>query len=542
MKEMKRKSVGCYVRVSTISQDIDKFSINGQITQIKEYCQFHGYEVFDIYADRGVSGKTMNRPELQRMLKDAKEGKLDCVMIYKTSRLARNTSDLLTIVEGLHKQNVEFFSLSENMKFDSNSGKLLLQILASFSEFERNNIAEGAFMGQLRRSQEGYYQGNLPLAYDKIPDSKHELMINQHEANIVKYIFESYAKGHGYRKIANALNHKGYVTKKGNSFSISAVTYILSNPFYIGKIQFAKYKDWNDKRRKGLNDKPVIAEGKHTPIISQSLWDKVQARKKQVSEKPQVHGKGTNILTGLISCPQCSAPMAASNTTNTLKDGTKKRIRYYSCSNFRNKGSKVCSANSVRADVIEKYVMDQILEIVKSDKVLKQVVERVNQENQVDVAALNHDIAYKQQQFDEINTKLKNLIQTIEDNPDLTSALKPTIHQYETQLNDITNQINQLKQQQNQEKPSYDTKQIAALLQRIFQNIESMDKSQLKALYLTVIDRIDIRKDENHKKQFYVTLKLNNEIIKQLFNNTNLDEVLLSTSSLFLPQTLYFQI
>ncbi|CAC6975609.1 cassette chromosome recombinase CcrB [Staphylococcus aureus] len=542
MKEMKRKSVGCYVRVSTISQDIDKFSINGQITQIKEYCQFHGYDVFDIYADRGVSGKTMNRPELQRMLKDAKEGKLDCVMIYKTSRLARNTSDLLTIVEGLHKQNVEFFSLSENMKFDSNSGKLLLQILASFSEFERNNIAEGAFMGQLRRSQEGYYQGNLPLAYDKIPDSKHELMINQHEANIVKYIFESYAKGHGYRKIANALNHKGYVTKKGNPFSISAVTYILSNPFYIGKIQFAKYKDWNDKRRKGLNDKPVIAEGKHTPIISQDLWDKVQARKKQVSKKPQVHGKGTNLLTGIIFCEKCGAAYAASNTTNTLKDGTKKRIRYYSCSNFRNKGSKVCSANSVRADVIEKYVMDQILEIVKSDKVLKQVVERVNQENQVDVAALNHDIAYKQQQFDEINTKLKNLIQTIEDNPDLASTLKPTIHQYETQLNDITNQMNQLKQQQNQEKPSYDTKQIAALLQQIFQNVESMDKAQLKALYLTVIDRIDIRKDGNHKKQFYVTLKLNNEIIKQLFNDTPLDEVLLSTSSLFLPQTLFLQI
>ncbi|MFW2423502.1 cassette chromosome recombinase CcrB [Staphylococcus cohnii subsp. cohnii] len=542
MKEMKRKSVGCYVRVSTISQDIDKFSINGQITQIKEYCQFHGYEVFDIYADRGVSGKTMNRPELQRMLKDAKEGKLDCVMIYKTSRLARNTSDLLTIVEGLHKQNVEFFSLSENMKFDSNSGKLLLQILASFSEFERNNIAEGAYMGQLRRSQEGYYQGNLPLAYDKIPDNKHELMINQHEANIVKYIFESYAKGHGYRKIANALNHKGYVTKKGNPFSISAVTYILSNPFYIGKIQFAKYKDWNDKRRKGLNDKPVIAEGKHTPIISQELWDKVQTRKNQVSQKPQVHGKGTNLLTGIIFCEKCGAAYAASNTTNTLKDGTKKRIRYYSCSNFRNKGSKVCSANSVRADVIEKYVMDQILEIVKSDKVLKQVVERVNQENHVDVAALNHDIAYKQQQFDEINTKLKNLIQTIEDNPDLTSALKPTIHQYETQLNDITNQINQLKQQQNQEKPSYDTKQISIILRHIFQNIESMDKSQLKALYLTVIDHIDIRKDGNHKKQFYVTLKLNNEIIKQLFNNTPLDEVLLSTSSLFLPQTLFLKI
>ncbi|APC76048.1 TPA: recombinase family protein [Staphylococcus aureus] len=541
MDKMKKKLVGGYIRVSTERQ-VEGYSIEGQITQIEQYCQFNGYELVDIYADRGISGKSMNRPELQRMLNDAKNGKLDCVMVYKTNRLARNTSDLLTIVEELHRQNVEFFSLSERMEVKNSTGKLMLQTLASFSEFERNTILENIYNGQHQRALKGYYQGNLPLGYNNIPDNKKELMINQHEANIVKYIFESYAKGHGYRKIANALNHKGYVTKKGNPFSINSITYILVNPFYIGKIQFAKYKDWNEKRRKGLNDKPIIADGKHPPIISQELWDKVQSRKKQVSQKPQVHGKGTNLLTGIIHCPQCGAPMAASNTTNTLKDGTKKRIRYYSCSNFRNKGSKVCSANSVRADVIEKYVMDQILEIVKSDKVLKQVVERVNQDNQVDVAALNHDIAYKQQQFDEVNIKLKNLVQTIEDNPDLTSALKPTIHQYETKLNDITNQMNQLKQQQNQEKPSYDTKQIAALLQRIFQNIESMDKSQLKALYLTVIDRIDIRKDENHKKQFYVTLKLNNEIIKQLFNNNNLDEVLLSTSSLFLPQTLYFQI
>ncbi len=463
-------------------------------------------------------------------------------MVYNTTRLARNTSDLLNIVEELYEINVEFFSLTEKIEIASSTGKLMLQILASFAEFERNVIVENVFNGQRQRAIEGYYQGNLPLGYDKVPDSKKELMINQHEANIVKYIFESYAKGHGYRKIANALNHKGYVTKKGKPFSISSITYIISNPFYIGKIQFAKYRHWSDKRRKVLNEEPIIADGKHAPIIDRNLWDKVQFKRKESRKKPQVHGKGTNLLTGIVKCPKCGAAMAASNTTNTLKDGTKKRIRYYSCSNFRNKGSKVCSANSVRADVIEKYVMDQILEIVKSDKVLKQVVERVNQDSQIDMAALNHDIAYKQQQFDEINTKLKNLIQTIEDNPDLTSALKPTIHQYETQLNDITNQMNQLKQQQNQEKPSYDTKQIAALLQQIFQNVESMDKAQLKALYLTVIDRIDIRKDGNHKKQFYVTLKLNNEIIKQLFNDTPLDEVLLSTSSLFLPQTLFLQI
>ncbi|QRL36981.1 recombinase family protein [Staphylococcus epidermidis] len=543
MNEMKKKRIGGYIRVSTEKQ-VMGYSIEGQITQIEQYCQFNGYELVDIYADRGISGKSMNRPELQRMLNDAKNGKLDCVMVYKTNRLARNTSDLLTIVEELHRQNVEFFSLSERMEVKNSTGKLMLQILASFSEFERNTILENIYTGQRQRALEGYYQGNLPLGYNNIPDNKKELMINQHEANIVKYIFESYAKGHGYRKIANALNHKGYVTKKGNPFSISAVTYILSNPFYIGKIQFAKYKDWNDKRRKGLNDKPVIAEGKHTPIISQSLWDKVQARKRQVSEKPQVHGKGTNLLTGIVKCPspKCGAAMAASNTTNTLKDGTKKRIRYYSCSNFRNKGSKVCSANSVRADVLEKYVMDQILEIIKSKKVLKQLVEKVNERSQIDVSSLNHDIAYKQSQCEELKIKMHTLTKTIEDSPDLDSILKPTILNYQDELNQINNQIHQLEQDKQAGAPHYDADMIANILQIIFKDIDKLEKSQLKSLYLTVIDRIDIRKDEHHKKQFYVTLKLNNEIIKQLFNNHPLDEVLLSTSSLFLPQTLYLTI
>ena len=107
-------------------------------------------------------------------------------------------------------------------------------------------------------------------------------MINQHEANIVKYIFESYAKVMAIVKLPMHSIIK--VMSLRRVIHLVFVTYILSNPFYIGKIQFAKYKDWNDKRRKGLNDKPVIAEGKHTPIISQDLWDKVQARKKQVSK------------------------------------------------------------------------------------------------------------------------------------------------------------------------------------------------------------------------------------------------------------------
>lgn len=129
---MKKKRIGAYIRVSTERQ-VEGYSIDGQITQIEQFCHFDGYDLVDIYADRGISGKSMNRPALQRMLQDAKNGKLDCVIVYKINRLARNTSDLLTIVEELHRQNVEFFSLSERMEVKNSTGKLLLNILASFS-------------------------------------------------------------------------------------------------------------------------------------------------------------------------------------------------------------------------------------------------------------------------------------------------------------------------------------------------------------------------------------------------------------------------
>ena len=120
--------------------------------------------------------------------------------------------------------------------------------------------------------------------------------------------------------------------------------------------------------------------------------------------------------------------------------------------------------------------------------------------------------------------------------------MKPTILSYQDELNQINDQIHQLEQDKQAEAPHYDADMIANILQTVFKDINKLEKSQLKSLYLTVIDRIDIRKDEHHKKQFYVTLKLNNDIIKQLFNNHPLDEVLLSTSSLFLPQTLYITI
>lgn len=104
-----------------------------------------------------------------------------------------------------------------------------------------------------------------------------ELVVHEKEAEIVRTIFTMYSQGNGYKAIANYLNKFGYKTKKGNSFSLTAIKDILNNPVYIGKIRYNLRPNWSEKRRKGTNPNPLIVDGKHEAIIEQDLWDKVQS-------------------------------------------------------------------------------------------------------------------------------------------------------------------------------------------------------------------------------------------------------------------------
>lgn len=320
------KKAAIYARVSTVAQAEEGFSIDGQIALLKDVCIQNGYDIYNIYVDRGISGKNMDRPALLQMNEDARQGKFQVIAVFKANRLARNTSDLLKMVEEYQKNNIEFFSHSEKFDTTTAAGKLMLQIMASLGEYERSSLNEGVLLGQCKRANNGYYNGNKLLGYDKIPNDKKHLKVNESEAEIVRRIFNEYANGKGYRAIANGLNKDGFRTKKGNPFDIAGVKYILNNVFYIGQIKFQQYIGWNEKRRKGYNPNPIIAEGKHEPIIEKKLWYKVHRRMAEMSKNPQIHGKGTNVLTGLIRCSSCGHAHAAANSVNMVKGEKKKFV------------------------------------------------------------------------------------------------------------------------------------------------------------------------------------------------------------------------
>ena len=177
-----------YARVSTEEQATEGYSINAQKELLYEYANKNNIEIIEEYIDEGKSGKSIEgRPEMKRLLRDAKDENFNAVIIYKLDRLSRKTKDALEIAEKLDFHNVQIISYSENIDTTTPGGKMFFTILSSVAEMERSTIIDRAKMGMVQRAKEGYYNGGRVLGYDSI--NKH-LVINEEEAHILRLIFD----------------------------------------------------------------------------------------------------------------------------------------------------------------------------------------------------------------------------------------------------------------------------------------------------------------------------------------------------------------
>ena len=168
------------------------------------------------------------------------------VISWKINRISRKLSDVLKIVDVLEENNIAFNSYSEQFDNSTPAGKMQFQMMALIGEFERGTIAQNVKMGMCAKAKAGEWCGGRVLGYDLVPiDSqegakrrKTKLKINEKEAEAVRFIFNEYVNGKGYKAITNQLNKLGYKTKKGNDFSVGSIREILTNPVYIGKVRY----------------------------------------------------------------------------------------------------------------------------------------------------------------------------------------------------------------------------------------------------------------------------------------------------------------
>ena len=420
----KKTLVAIYSRVSTIEQAEEGYSIDERERLLIEWCKKMDYEVYKCYADRGISGKDIkSRPALKELLSDAEEKKFQMVISWKINRISRKLEDVLKIVNLLENNNISFKSYSEPFETNTPAGKMQFQMMALIGEFERGTIAQNVKMGMCAKARAGEWCGGRVLGYDlvqmeKQPGAKRtktKLVINEKEAEAVRFIFNEYGNGKGYKAITNQLNKLSYKTKKGNDFSVGSIREILTNPVYIGKVRYNVRQNWSEKRRRNINANPIITDGIHEPIIDEGLWDKVQAIMESKKGKPSRIYDGEYPLTGILKCPKCGAGMVISRTTNKLADGTKKRIAYYCCGAWKNKGTSVCNSNTIRVDKANEYVFNKLSELLSNEKMVETIVRNVNKERHNKINPAKKELERIDKELEKIDRKKIKLFEAYEE-------------------------------------------------------------------------------------------------------------------------------
>ena len=343
---MQKKRVFIYVRVSTLLQYEEGYSIPQQIERLQKYCEAMGWEVIKVYVEDGHSGGTMDRPALKQMLKEIAKLHPDLILVDKLDRLSRSQFDTLYMIQKIFEpQNVAFVSRAESFDTSSAFGKAMVGILAVFAELERSRIKERMIDGKEGRAKEGKYKGggNVPIGfrYDKETE---ELMINEYEAEQVKEVYKLFLRRTPVNSIATIMNEKGYRTKYGE-WQGQTIRELILNPIYIGKIVH----------------KGKVYEGLHDGFIDEATFERAGALMAERDKENEKYKPGKRYKTpigGMIWCGCCTAKY---HWRTNGRDKWGKRRGYYICYSRSKSDPKLVKNANCKNKTYRDYELEEII-------------------------------------------------------------------------------------------------------------------------------------------------------------------------------------
>ena len=402
------KKAAIYIRVSTDFQAEEGYSIEAQKEQLTAYCVAKGIRNYEYFIDGGWSGSNIQRPEIQRLIKESKEGMISHCIVYKLDRLSRSQKDTLYLIEDVFNPNgVNFISINESMDTSTPMGKLMLGILSAFAKLERENIRMRTRMGMKERVKNGYWMGGgkVPFGYDY--DRELGILVPNKDAEKVKVIYDMYLQGYSPQAIATATGLK----------YDRLVYQILTRKTNCGYIVY------NGEEYKG----------RHEAIIDEDTYNRTM----QVIESRSINRRveTVHLLTGLVYCGKCGAKMA-------YKKWGKAGYKFMCYSQEKSKlylvKDKNCNQDKIWADEGEEIGIKDLfafsLKLTESSK---------NKKDEFDTSPL--DMLTKEGQ--DIQRKIKKLYNLYADSED--DLLLDTINEFKTQYKKIENQINKLREGKN---------------------------------------------------------------------------------------------
>jgi len=404
-----------YTRKSTeegLDQDFN--SLDAQRESAEAFIQSQQQEGWlclpDRYDDGGYSGGSMDRPALKRLLADIGAGRVDCVVVYKVDRLSRSLLDFARILETFEEHHVSFVSVTQQFNTATSMGRLILNVLLSFAQFEREMISERTRDKMAAARRKGKYVGGRPILGYDVVDRK--LVVNPSEAEQVRQIFQLYLEHRSLMPVVKELNRRGWRTKRwttkkgrtmgGQLFTKNRLYQLLTNHAYVGKVRY----------------KGEIHEGQHQAIVDGDLFQQVQATLQQNGRGGAERNKYGALLRGLLRCAACHCTMVP---TYTSKGG--RRYRYYLCRQAQQRGWQSCPVPSVPAGQIEEFVVEQIKGIGRDPALVAATLAEVRRQAEESLQRLESERATLNRQRRDDEAELRRLACSHESNGERLARL-----------------------------------------------------------------------------------------------------------------------
>jgi DNA invertase Pin-like site-specific DNA recombinase len=412
---MKTSKAVAYVRVSTDQQAEKGLSLPAQLEHCQKYAREHGLTIAKVFQDEGETATSSNRPEFLEMIDYARtNADVSAVIVYDTSRFARNREDAVVFKRMLEKRGVKVHYAAQ-MISDDPEGKFLEGILEVMDEHYSRVLARVVRRGMIESAKRGNWMGGAPYGYKIVRDKegKRKLEIDPSHAEAVRLTFEMFDQRYGCKKIAQALNDKGYRTSFGSFFRVNSVNFMLRNPAYTGKLVFNRFVRGHRARRSLIPPENwVVIPDTHEPLITEARFKRVQEElgRRSRERKPGLlctHRR----FAGMVQCAKCGKTAVA--RTGTSKQGN--LHFYYACRTRIKKSNALCSGFSVRMDALESSLIDSIQAELFSDKSVTSFLDYVKARAKELDDGRAHEKIRIQRKLEAVQVKLRKIVLLAED-------------------------------------------------------------------------------------------------------------------------------
>lgn len=521
----------CYCRLSRDDeQDGTSVSIETQVKVLEDYCKSNNISVADFYCDDGFTGTNFDRPNFKRMMSDVNNGNVNMVVVKDLSRFGRNYIEVGKYIEDVFPEiGVRFVAIGDDVDTVRENTDLdfMLPLKNIFNQYYPADCSRKTRQAFVTKAKRGEFIGSqAPYGYKKSAGDKHILEIDEVTAPTVKWIFEMIAyHGYGYNKIARTLSDKKVITpaayqaqrsghiyeKDPYNWNLATIVKMMENTAYLGHVTSGKRRKVSFKSKREVKqpqDKWIVNENMHEPLISQQLWD--DAHKRLEARKRTSRSGFENIFSGLIKCDKCGYALGISNASD--------RENYFCCNTYKKKGKDKCSIHYIRYDDLYECVLADLQELLREvcdngETFRANVLKRLGNADVQNKASAEDEISNLETRIKELEIKFDRLYDDRLNGILSDRKFKELSAKCEAEQDRLTLKLSELREQSDIEAESErNVDRFMALVGR-YETIQFLDKELLNRLVdkITVSDKI--KTEDGYTQKITVYYKFIGKIV-----------------------------